>query len=94
VHTRLERVGRSVRLTVTDDGRGFDVEHALLAPGHLGLHTIRERAELVGGRAEIGSWPGRGTTVTLTVPLPAAATAARPPRRARAAARGRKGRRP
>jgi len=38
----------SVWLTVTDDGFGFEVERALEANGHLGLHGIRERAERVG----------------------------------------------
>jgi PAS domain S-box-containing protein len=60
-----------VRLTVTDDGRGFDVGQALTVGGRLGLHTIRERAEVLGGRAEIRSGPGRGTSITLAIPLPA-----------------------
>jgi PAS domain S-box-containing protein len=72
VAIRLQREADAVRLSVTDDGCGFDVERTLQAPGHLGLHTIRERAELLGGRSDVTSRPGEGTTVTLTIPVPAA----------------------
>jgi len=75
---RLERQPRTIRLTVTDDGRGFDVARALQAHRRLGLHTIRERAELLGGRVEISSAPGQGTTVSLVVPVPASPVARRP----------------
>jgi PAS domain S-box-containing protein len=79
VRIKLERERESVRLTVTDDGCGFEVGRVLEGSGHLGLHGIRERAALVGGRAEIRSQPGEGTTVTVVAPLPATA---RPSRRA------------
>jgi signal transduction histidine kinase len=82
VRIRIEREPQTVRLTVTDDGRGFDVARALEAHRRLGLHTIRERAELLGGRAEISSSPGQGTTVSLVVPV-----SAPPPARPRATRR-------
>jgi PAS domain S-box-containing protein len=69
VRIELERDRESVRLTVTDDGCGFEVGRALEASGHLGLHGIRERAALVGGHAEIRSRPGEGTTVMVMAPL-------------------------
>jgi signal transduction histidine kinase len=37
-------------------------------PGHLGFASIRERAESVGGRVEIESAPGEGTTVRAWIP--------------------------
>ena len=51
---------------VRDDGRGFDPgqEH----PGHLGLHTMRERAAAVGGELEVTSAPDEGSAVLVTVP--------------------------
>jgi ligand-binding sensor domain-containing protein/signal transduction histidine kinase len=61
---RLE--GREGVLTVTDDGTGFDP--ALGQDGN-GLVNMRRRAEGFGGRLEIRSSPGRGTTLTLRVPL-------------------------
>ena len=54
----------SVRLTVRDDGVGFDPDH--VPPGRLGLRvSVAERMRLVGGRAEVRSVPGEGTSVTL-----------------------------
>ena len=59
-----------VELVVSDDGSGFDVA-ALDAPepGHIGLLTMIERAELAGGRCRIRSEPGGGTTVDAWVPF-------------------------
>lgn len=54
-------------LVVEDDGVGFDP--GLAHPGHLGLHTMRERAAAVGGRLQIDSAPRGGTRVEVTVPL-------------------------
>ena len=58
-----------VTIEVRDDGRGFDVEEAMRPrPGHLGLSTMIERAELLGGRCHVSSDPGRGTVVTCWLP--------------------------
>jgi PAS domain S-box-containing protein len=58
-----------VTIEVRDDGRGFDVEEAMRPrPGHLGLSTMIERAELLGGRCHVSSAPGRGTVVTCWLP--------------------------
>ena len=58
-------VGRGqVQLVVTDNGRGFN------EPGHVsGLANMRHRAELLKGNCVIDSAPGRGTSVTWSVPL-------------------------
>jgi two-component system, NarL family, sensor kinase len=63
----------SARLEVTDDGIGFDTS-ATTESDHdqahgYGLRSMVERAELVGGRLDIWSQPGAGTTVTVTVPF-------------------------
>ncbi|MDB5173103.1 MAG: putative Response regulator/sensory box histidine kinase, partial [Phycisphaerales bacterium] len=73
-HARIsfERGPGSVRMLVEDDGHGFDVEHALRAAdatGSIGLHSMRERASLLGGRFTIESVPGDGTTLTLEIPV-------------------------
>jgi signal transduction histidine kinase len=54
---------------IRDDGVGFqgDVPH-VSAPGHLGLSSMRERAELAGGWCEIHSFAGDGTTVRFWLP--------------------------
>ena len=59
----------STRLRVSDDGRGFDPDHAMRADGHYGLRGMRERAEQVRGTVLIDSAPGRGTRVEATVPI-------------------------
>jgi len=54
------------RLSIADDGRGFDVRET----GHntLGLRIMRERAEQIGAMLEVESQIGAGTTVTVTWP--------------------------
>ncbi len=62
----------SIRLEITDDGIGFNTQdHALGGgdqTGGYGLLSIAERAELVGGRLDIRSRPGSGTSVTVRIP--------------------------
>ena len=58
--------GLTVR--VEDDGSGFDQEKEEEVAAHLGLQGMRERAEILGGRCEIRSSPGAGTTVDVWVP--------------------------
>jgi signal transduction histidine kinase len=53
-------------LEVDDDGQGFDPA-TVTGPGQ-GLRNLRERAEGLGGRAEIHSAPGEGTRVRVTIP--------------------------
>ena len=62
---------RSVSVTVRDDGRGFDAVTAAAEPepGHLGLATMVERAEVTGGHCRVTSAPGAGTTVEIWLPL-------------------------
>ncbi|HVA21535.1 MAG TPA: sensor histidine kinase [Candidatus Micrarchaeia archaeon] len=62
-----------VSAVVKDDGEGFEratVEARLATEPHLGLISMRERADLEHGRAEIVSQVGRGTEVRVTLPLP------------------------
>ena len=69
----LETIGPSLRLTIRDDGTGFDPPSV---GGGLGIPGMHERAALLGARLRITSGPDRGTAVTLDVP-PAAVAAAR-----------------
>ncbi|CAA0117502.1 Oxygen sensor histidine kinase NreB [Mycolicibacterium vanbaalenii] len=67
--------GEVARLEIVDDGVGFDtLEHPLGSDemGGYGLLSMAERAEIVGGRLNIRSRPGTGTTVTATIPVPSA----------------------
>lgn len=59
-----------VRLSIRDDGVGFPAERLEEEDsGHLGLITMRQRAQLAAGRLHIDTAPGRGTTVVAWVPL-------------------------
>jgi signal transduction histidine kinase len=67
------RRGDEFQVVIKDDGEGFDlanVERSYDRQGKLGLLNMRERAEMIGGRLAIESASGKGTTVTLDVPLP------------------------
>ncbi len=60
--------GVDVVTEVADDGRGFDVQAASTARGHLGLSVLRDLAASARGDLAIRSAPGAGTTVTMRVP--------------------------
>jgi signal transduction histidine kinase len=64
----LEGDDGHVHLEVADDGSGFDPDIAEVRSKHLGLTSMEERAGELGGRLQIRSSPGAGTTVTLEVP--------------------------
>lgn len=66
--------GDVARLEIADDGVGFDTLERPLGSdemGGYGLLSMAERAEIVGGRLNIRSRPGAGTTVTASIPVPA-----------------------
>jgi signal transduction histidine kinase len=65
----LDREGGELGLTVVDDGQGFDVAAVRNNGRGLGLVTMEERVNLVGGRMSIVSVPGQGTTVRVRGPV-------------------------
>jgi signal transduction histidine kinase len=65
---RLESHAATVALEVQDDGIGFDPTGNF--PGHLGLKSMRERMERLGGTLTIESAPGAGTRVYATIERP------------------------
>lgn len=70
----LRRAGETLVATIADNGIGFDP--GARARGdfpRFGLSTMRERAESVGGRLDVKSTPGSGTTIEVTLPLSPAA---------------------
>jgi len=75
VDIMVEQRGRDIYCTIKDDGTGFEVDTVLIHGGKqgLGLLGMRERANAVGGRCNIRSTPGIGTSIEVIVPLPAAA---------------------
>ncbi len=69
---QLDRFGAMVSMVVSDDGAGFDPDRppapATAAHG-LGIHTMRERALVLNGTLTIQSAPGRGTRVSVEIPV-------------------------
>ena len=63
----LRSDGKTARLTIRDDGRGF--EQAEAGDDRYGVLGMRERARLLGGTLRVESRPGAGTTVRVAVPL-------------------------
>jgi PAS domain S-box-containing protein len=73
---RLEPRAGDLHIEVRDDGTGFAPAAVMSAPqktsgvsGKFGLFSIRERMKALGGRFEITSAPGQGTTATIVLPL-------------------------
>jgi signal transduction histidine kinase len=65
-HVRLVADGDELRLEITDDGRGFDPTRAP-ARGHHGLANMRTRAEALRATYDLGSAPGGGTRIIVTL---------------------------
>jgi len=70
IHVNISRDASNVRVTVRDDGIGFDTR--ILESKHnegFGLFSIRERLQFLGGRLDIESKKGEGSRFTITAPL-------------------------
>lgn len=60
-----------LRARITDDGIGFHVSNTLARESHVGIDSMFERADLLGANLKITSKPGSGTTVAISISLPA-----------------------
>lgn len=72
VRVAVERAGDTIRVTVSDDGVGFDtgrLDSFTERLGGFGLFNIRERLDYIGGSFMVWSEPGEGSRFTLTAPL-------------------------
>ncbi len=66
----IDYIDDTAHVTIVDDGVGFDLSRdGLVSGNHLGILSMRERANLLDGRCEVRSVVGGGTTVDATVPL-------------------------
>lgn len=71
VHIQVEHEDNQVILSVQDDGQGMPESPILVSDPGMGIISIRNRAELLGGRFSLDSHPERGTTVRVALPIPA-----------------------
>ena len=72
IKVSIQKVGSRIRVSVEDDGVGFDsakAESLITSKEAFGLFSIRERLEHLGGNLEIESSPGCGCRITITSPL-------------------------
>ena len=67
VQISIECASGCMTLEVSDDGIGFETTREF--PGHLGLHSMRERAERLGGTFEVESAEGKGTSIRVRMPV-------------------------
>jgi PAS domain S-box-containing protein len=65
----MERDIHEVRLLITDDGCGYAARSLVETKDGMGLRNLDERARMLGGTLQMDSAPGRGTRLTLTVPI-------------------------
>jgi signal transduction histidine kinase len=72
VEVSIEALGGHIRMQITDNGQGFEVNGNSSAKKHnrLGLLGMRERVEMLGGTFAVASVPGQATTVRVDVPPP------------------------
>jgi|GEM_PF-604592 len=68
VDIKASEEGGEVVLTISDNGKGI-TEDEMSGPQSLGLLGMRERAILIGGKIDIAGVPGKGTVITLRVPI-------------------------
>jgi signal transduction histidine kinase len=71
----VSRRDQSITLTVSDEGKGFDPQRVLareadvgVEGGHFGLRGIQDRVAMLGGTFSLNSAPGRGTSLSVTLP--------------------------
>jgi signal transduction histidine kinase len=69
VTIEIETTPQKLYMSVRDDGKGFSTNKARGKPRNLGIASMRERTELLGGHLKMKSEAGRGTVLTLDVPL-------------------------
>lgn len=65
----LEIEPNQVSLTVSDNGSGFEIDPENTGKWSIGLSSMKERAELIGGQFEIKTSPGDGTKIKVSFPL-------------------------
>jgi len=69
IRIALDYSAGSLKLSISDNGRGFDFEEGLGKTGHWGLKNMQERAAQIRGRYKITTAVGQGTQIEILVPL-------------------------
>ncbi|HPI97644.1 MAG TPA: histidine kinase [Synergistales bacterium] len=72
IQIRLSAGRRSLSVKIVDDGKGFDLKDAIQKAkerGSFGLMNMEERTRMAGGKIHIDTAPGKGTLITLEIPI-------------------------
>lgn len=69
VWVELSRTNQVMKLSISDDGRGFIFDPNKYPGNGIGLVSLQERADLIGGTLDIATNPGQGTRITVLVPI-------------------------
>ncbi len=69
IEVALHVAPEGLQLSVKDDGAGFSRDNGNVRPGHYGLIGMKERAAQIGAELDLASEPGRGTTVSVLLPM-------------------------
>ena len=69
IHITGKTCGDMYVLSVEDDGKGFTTQEASEKVNHYGLSVVKERASLLGGEVSIVSEQGKGTRISITIPV-------------------------
>jgi two-component system NarL family sensor kinase len=71
VDVELSRTPGGILLRIEDGGCGFSPYEPSAKPGqrHMGLISMQERAEIIGGKLTLYAAPGQGTSLHVTIPL-------------------------
>ena len=67
VHVAVRRSGNRILVEIRDDGKGFDRTEVVSENRGIGLSTMNERVQLLGGTLKINSLPGKGTSIIIEV---------------------------
>ena len=68
VFLQISKFDEEVSIVIEDNGKGFDVSNATESKG-IGLKSMQSRVEYLGGNFDILSNPGKGTTISINIPL-------------------------
>lgn len=67
IRLELSYTAKGLRVTIEDDGAGFDPKKALAKTGHWGFRGMRERARQIGANFEVDTAPARGAQIVVGV---------------------------
>ncbi len=69
VTVSIKKKNSTIQASIEDNGKGFEYSDRLASSSSLGMKTLAERAKILNSKIEIKSYPGKGTTINLIIPI-------------------------